>query len=684
MMSFRKLILTFCTVALSACTGITDGPSLLSSVNPTSNTPSETWTDNTAANFAKGTSSGLTWDVTNSYMRLDTSSQINNSGLDSSWTPQWSHVVGYWKMDNNWTDSTANHNDGTAVSAPTFSAIAKVGATSGSFNGTTDYVSVPNSASLSFTNEFTVMTWIFISSSSTNFWLFSKNPPGFGSGYGIAFENGSGRIWPHLGIGGALRNPKSSGGTAFGQWNQIVITYDGSNIVIYLNGRLDSTIAQMGAFDVNNGPLYIGNSPGSPTEFLNGKIDDLALWDKALTDTEVRLIYSRQQAKYGGTFESRVYDAQSSITWPSLAWSTTLPFGKELTGDADGDTSITASDSESTTSYTSLVSSTLMSGLKRLWHFNESALSSGGAGNDFKDDSGQNRWLTAGGTMTLGAAGRLQGAVQLDGATGGASGSDASLPSGSSARTVSTWVKPYALPTAGNQMVVFAYGSMNVDQAHGIYLYNNAGTQNLGILGWGDDLLSATSLPLNEWSHIVTTYSGTTATLYLNGIELTHATKAAWNTVLSGNLRVGKNLNNTSYFNGTVDELGVWSRALSAQEVLQLYRRGANRVFYQVRSCSDSICTAGSPAWLGPDGTSQTYFSELYNRSSNSLTGLMQTGLPTMLFPNFGAPLSTSLITNRYFQYRTVMESDDVNALCNYGSGAVTCSPELKQVGIGH
>ena len=673
----RLLILIIWVIAFSACNGISDGPSLLSTIGPITSNPgnSETWVDNTAASFAQGTSSGLTWDAPNSYLRLDTSAQINNSGLDSSWTPQWSHVVGYWKMDNNWTDSTGNHNDGAAVSAPTFSTNAKVGSASGNFNGTSDYVSVPDSASLDFTNEFTVMTWIYISSSSTNFWLFSKNPPGFGSGYGIAFENGSGKIWPHLGIGGSLRNPKSNGGTAFGQWNQIVITYNGSQIVIYLNGRLDSTIAQTGAFDINNGPLYIGNAPGSPTEFLNGKIDDLALWDKALTDAEVKLIYSRQQSKYGGTFESRIYDAQSAIAWPSIDWSATLPFGKELPG---------AVGSETTTSYTSLASSSLMTGLKRLWHFNEASLSSGGAGNDFMDLSGQNQWLTASGTATLGTTGRFQGAVQFDGATAGVTGSDASLPVGAGARTASVWVKPYSLPTVGNAMAIFGYGSTNNDQAYGLDLYNSGGTQSIGNFGWNDDLVLTGALPLNEWSHIVTTYSGTTATIYLNGTELGHGTRASWNTVLSGNLSVGKNLNNTSFFNGVVDELGIWDRALSAQEVLQLYRRGANRIFYQVRSCSEATCTTGSPSWLGPDGTSQTYFSELYNRITNSLSGSVQTGLPAMLFSNFAAPLSANLTANRYFQYRTVMESDDANALCNYGSGAATCSPELKQVHIGH
>lgn len=53
-----------------------------------------------------------------------------------------------------------------------------------------------------------------------------------------------------------------------------------------------------------------------------------------------------------------------------------------------------------------------------------------------------------------------------------------------------------------------------------------------------------------------------------------------------------------------------------------------------------------------------------------------------MTFSNFSSS-GLSVTNNRYFQYRTILESDDENLLCNYGSGATACSPELKSVTIG-
>ena len=108
---------------------------------------------------------------------------------------------------------------------------------------------------------------------------------------------------------------------------------------------------------------------------------------------------------------------------------------------------------------------------------------------------------------------------------------------------------------------------------------------------------------------------------------------------------------------GDLDEYAIWNRVLSAAEVLNLYRRGANRVRFQFRSCTSTTC-ADAPAWRGPNGTNTTYFSELYNNSVQ----LAQTGdalytVPFMLFSNF---TSFAIPSNRYFQYQLTLQTDNV------------------------
>lgn len=153
-------------------------------------------------------------------------------------------------------------------------------------------------------------------------------------------------------------------------------------------------------------------------------------------------------------------------------------------------------------------------------------------------------------------------------------------------------------------------------------------------------------------------------------------------------------------FNGSIDEIAIWGRVLSEDEILQLYRRGANRIKYQVRSCASTDCSdqdtiAPGHGWKGPGGNFQTYFSELYNNTSVvsscatpqkcfaselSLAGDVKTNSPSIYFNQFGND-GISMNNNRYFQYRVIIESDDEGAACN--GGASTCVPKLKSVEIG-
>jgi hypothetical protein len=215
--------------------------------------------------------------------------------LDPDDLPRPGNLVGYWKMERNWSDSSGRDNHGTVgAGTPSFTANAQVGAYAGRFDGSS-HIDVPDSPSLGITTGFTAMTWLYVAAPpALNFWLFSKNPSGFATGYGIAFDRNTGQIWPHLGIGGGLQNPKSAGSVTYGQWNLITVTYDGSTIEIYLNGAHDSSLSVSGTVGTNNSPLYIGNSPGSFTEFLDGIIDNLAIWNVALTPAEIQDVYTRQ------------------------------------------------------------------------------------------------------------------------------------------------------------------------------------------------------------------------------------------------------------------------------------------------------------------------------------------------------------------------------------------------------
>ena len=82
-------------------------------------------------------------------------------------------------------------------------------------------------------------------------------------------------------------------------------------------------------------------------------------------------------------------------------------------------------------------------------------------------------------------------------------------------------------------------------------------------------------IPLNQWTHIAVTYNGSTVVTYING-ELKHTQSYNYGNIRKSNniLTIGaRELSGPAYFNGIIDEVRVWNRALSAQEIKANYMK---------------------------------------------------------------------------------------------------------------
>ncbi|RYZ65531.1 MAG: hypothetical protein EOP09_14115, partial [Proteobacteria bacterium] len=184
--------------------------------------------------------------------------------------------------------------------------------------------------------------------------------------------------------------------------------------------------------------------------------------------------------------------------------------------------------------------------------------------------------------------------------------------------------------------------------------------------------------------HVVIVYeSATKIRAYQDGKEIYNAVVTDYSGSLNGMAHVligAHNLSSLFPFKGSIDEVGIWGKSMTAAEALSLYRRSANRIRYQIRSCANSDCSG--EAFKGPTNNLKSTFSELYNNTTPiGMAGDVQKGAPSLTFSSFsGSGLSVS--SNRYFQYRAFLESDDIQNLCTYGT-AKPCSPELKDVLIG-
>ena len=74
-------------------------------------------------------------------------------------------------------------------------------------------------------------------------------------------------------------------------------------------------------------------------------------------------------------------------------------------------------------------------------------------------------------------------------------------------------------------------------------------------------------LPLNEWTHLATTYDGATLRLYVNGVQVSSRALAGPIRTSNGALRLGGNKVWAEWFRGRIDEVRVYNRPLSSGEI---------------------------------------------------------------------------------------------------------------------
>ncbi len=200
-------------------------------------------------------------------------------------------------------------------------------------------------------------------------------------------------------------------------------------------------------------------------------------------------------------------------------------------------------------------------------------------------------------------------------------------------------------------------------------------------------LVKTASAPLevgkfDQWIHLVGVFDGANVKIFMNGVLKDSSnfsgTQLANDTSPLGFFAMGLCTGMAGY----VDETAIWSRYLSNAEVLQLYRRGANRNKFQFRTCTQSNCT-DNPSFRGPDNMASTWFSELHNMTAVATTG-DGSGSINLLSPVLDFTKWIAAVVGwafnpspaQYFQYRVLMESDDENNLC---SGA-PCMPDISSV----
>jgi hypothetical protein len=256
----------------------------------------------------------------------------------------------------------------------------------------------------------------------------------------------------------------------------------------------------------------------------------------------------------GANLQAEDTAAPYSVSWNTATAGNGTHTLTAVARDAAGNTTTSAG-------VTVTVNNVAATGLVGAWGFEE------GSGATTADASGH----ALAGTLTnaaWAAAGKFGKAISFNGTNAWVTVADNALLHLTTGLTVEAWVKPAAASTDWTAAVLKERGTTGL--AYGLYAADGPNKPPAGYInrsGTVVEAAGASALPLNAWTHLAVTYDATTIRLYVNGTQV--GTKAQTGSINSSTapLRFGGDSVWGEYFNGLIDEVRVYSVALTAAQV---------------------------------------------------------------------------------------------------------------------
>jgi hypothetical protein len=188
------------------------------------------------------------------------------------------------------------------------------------------------------------------------------------------------------------------------------------------------------------------------------------------------------------------------------------------------------------------------------------------------------------------------------------------LPQG--AKTVSVWVYPISC-TSSTDNIIVAGGNTSTRSAFGIgYCYSN-GDNLFWAYGQGSDFTSSSSSSLNNWYHVVLSENSSgTRKLYVNGNLV--GNKSDTYTLGRNAIEIGRGVMGGwgQTDKKVIDELGIWNRELSSDEIIFVYNSGAPRQPDYIENTTPTVTVSN----INPNG-SFSYNNISFNASLSSTYG---------------------------------------------------------------
>jgi hypothetical protein len=154
-----------------------------------------------------------------------------------------------------------------------------------------------------FSSAFSIQAWVKLESGDTGgFAVVARHHAGTAAGYFLALNDtgdGCSAVGTAHFYAGYPCSGVSGGGFNDGNWHQIVGTFSGGVASIYIDGQLQASSNGSTGLTQISAPFVVGgllNVPGTAVyNTFNGLVDNVGVWDSALTGSEVQSLYGAAQ-----------------------------------------------------------------------------------------------------------------------------------------------------------------------------------------------------------------------------------------------------------------------------------------------------------------------------------------------------------------------------------------------------